>query len=307
MGAARADAPPVGEVLDLLRRELVGADPKALNEAAVSGLIDKLSGQVRRPSEPPPATAPTLADARVVENRFGYARLNGIDAESARALSTAFSRFAANGAIEGWVLDLRSAHGNDFGAVATVADLFLPPDRPILDWGTGMKTSHAKTNAPFSPLAVLVNAGTHGAADALAAALRVDGVALLFGAPTGGQAARFSTFTLSNGDRLEVAVANVKTGDGGVVPLNGLTPDIAVASPGALERRYLEDPYFTEPGTPQGTGRRLNEAELVRERRGGPPPATQTPPTGPKPVRDPVLARALDFLKGVKLLRPASP
>jgi hypothetical protein len=53
---------------------------------------------------------------------------------------------------------------------------------------------------------------------------------------------------------------------------------------------------------------RFNEAELVRERREGPPfdndsaPPRETEPEKPV-VRDPALARALDVLKGLAVVR----
>jgi len=57
---------------------------------------------------------------------------------------------------------------------------------------------------------------------------------------------------------------------------------------------------------------RFNEAELVRERRDGPVTdgdlAGATPAEQDKPVvHDPVLGRALDFLKGLAVVRQTRP
>ena len=93
-------------------------------------------------------------------------------------------------------------------------------------------------------------------------------------------------FPLRNGQRLHIATAPVKFGDGKVLSPQGLKPDIEVAVSLAEERSYVDNPYglqsklFAQAGesgissTPGGTNRsprraRLNEAELVRARREG--------------------------------------
>ena len=105
----------------------------------------------------------------------------------------------------------------------------------------------------------------------------------------------------------------------------GLKPDIAVEVTPADERAYYGD-AFRLPGkgdlsagaglsltnAPGGTNRlarrpRFNEAELVRERREG---LSEGDMTGAKEreaekpmVYDPALARALDLLKGLAVVR----
>ncbi len=81
----------------------------------------------------------------------------------------------------------------------------------------------------------------------------------------------------------------------------------------ADERAYFADAF--RPPTNAAAGNagvasrrvRLNEAELARERREGGPEPTPTRarrPESDKPsVSDPVLARALDLLKGLAVVR----
>jgi hypothetical protein len=112
-------------------------------------------------------------------------------------------------------------------------------------------------------------------------------------------------------------------GDGSSVSSHGLKPDIAVEINSADERAYYADAFKVIPKTnatssslaatnlAATTNRnvrrpRFNEAELVRERREG---ATldldeekEAEPDKPV-VRDPVLARALDLLKGLAVVR----
>ncbi len=133
------------------------------------------------------------------------------------------------------------------------------------------------------PVAILVNGETRGAAAKLAVDLRGKHAGLIFGSST-----------------------DVK-------------PDIAVAVAIEDEKKYLENP-FRNP-TPDGTNSmeatnhllpfvdHTSEADLVRERlRSGsqdepPQAAPAAEPTKPF-IHDPVLARGMDFIRGLAVLHP---
>jgi C-terminal processing protease CtpA/Prc len=193
-----------------------------------------------------------------------------------------------------------------------------------------MMSSTDKEDALTAPVAILVNGQTSGAAEALAMALREAGVALLLGGRTAGQAMVMQEFPLKNGDRLRVGVSPVKLGDGSTMSAGGLVPDIAVQVNPADERMYYLDAFkpaaktstsagatVTATNAAGGTNRparrpRLNEAELVREHKAGADfdtePRIEREPEPEKPVvRDPVLARALDLLKGLAVVRHSRP
>ena len=111
----------------------------------------------------------------------------------------------------------------------------------------------------------------------------------------------------------------------------GLTPDIKVPVPLAEERLFLQDAYRPLPrlsasgsvasvpgnngtnqttvaGTNRTSRRRLNEAELVRMQREGIDldsefvPGRDAGPLRPPVITDPVLARAIDLLKGLSVV-----
>ncbi len=131
-------------------------------------------------------------------------------------------------------------------------------------------------------------------------------------------------YPLSDGERLRIFTAAVQVGDSTLLSAQGLKPDIAVEVSPEDERIYYAD-AFKEPartnlvaasGLPGGTQTagtnrtrrpRFNEAELVRERREGLLPDSDLaagPEAPEKPVvQDPVLARALDVLKGLAVVR----
>ncbi len=162
--------------------------------------------------------------------------------------------------LTGTILDLRFADG----AAANAADYF----------------NHEK-----SPLVVLINSQTRGAAASLAADLRGSGSAVLIG----------STNLPSN-----------------------LSPDIVVAVSADEEKKFQENPFLAGASAPLGAVSPTNllafvdhtsEAELVRKRikdgdDSGDVSSPRAEPAQPV-IRDPALARALDLLKALAVLHPA--
>lgn len=136
-----------------------------------------------------------------------------------------------------------------------------------------------------SPLVILVNSQTRGAAAALATDLR----------------AKFSAVII-----------------GSTNPPGAVVPDIAVATSVEEEKLFQENPFFktgTNVSRPLfGTNNFLafvdhtSEADLVRKRikdgdEDGAPATPRAEPQQPV-VRDPALARAVDLLKALALLHP---
>jgi hypothetical protein len=135
-----------------------------------------------------------------------------------------------------------------------------------------------------SPLVVLVNSQTRGAAAQLAADLRDSASAILIGSTN--------------------------------LPKT-LSPDIVVAVSPEDELKFQEDPFLAAATNPLGMGPTTNllafvdhtsEAELVRKRvkDGEEEGDISTPRSAPpQPViRDPALARATDLLKALAALHP---
>jgi hypothetical protein len=234
-------------------------------------------------------------------------------------------------ALKGIVLDLRNADGMDYAAAADTADLFVSKEMPLLDWGSGLTRSKPKSDAITVPVAVLVNQQTAGAAEALAAILRETDRGLILGAKTAGEATMAQDFPLKNGQRLRIATAAVKLGNGETLSVHGVKPDIQVAVNPQDEKAYLADPFkeLSKPPTllagalftpaagtnaTAGTNRagrgRVSEADLIRERKEGRELDTSEPtlrdlePQKPV-VRDPVLGRALDLIKGLSVIQQA--
>lgn len=324
--AAAGAAPDLSEVLGLLRTHLSGATEAELNQLAVDGLLTRLHGKVSLMSESAaaaPAKTPALAKSSLLESNVAYVRLAGLDAAVPGQLTEALNRFGQTNKLIGLVLDLRFAEGEDYAAAAAVADLFQARQRPLLNWGSGSASSKEKGDAIKLPVSVLVNRETAGAAEALAAVLRETGTALLLGDTTEGSALIAEEFPLKNGQRLRIATTPVKIGDGVPLTTRGVKPDIEVTATLDEERNWLEDPYgvgkpvvvpvsgsSTNPAAAARPGRRArpNEADLVRARRDGVSLDGELPEPrnaeSPRPlIRDATLARAVDLLKGLAVVR----
>ncbi len=314
-----AEAPPFSEVFELIRTNLT-LDAAKLNEMAIEGLVQQLGGRAQFTDQPVTNEAPTdlLPVATTFEGGYGYVRLGEVSGDVATRLASALAKAAATNQLKGLVIDLRFAGGRDFATAAQVMDQFLPGGQKVLDWGEGPFVSTAKTNAFSQPLAVLVNRETRGAAEAVAAGLRHAGVALVLGGTTAGEASLYREFALSNGRRLRLAVTPVLSGDGVPLPAGGVVPDIPVTVRTETERSYLADPFALALGSANlGTNRvaaapkvrkKLTEADLVRARQEGKSVEAVTNASGapvelPRVIRDPVLARAVDLLKGLSVVR----
>ncbi|HEY0456278.1 MAG TPA: S41 family peptidase [Verrucomicrobiae bacterium] len=320
------------EVYDLLRANLAGVDEAELNKAAVAGLISQLSPRVSLVTEAKGSNAASVVEGvlktAIYDQSYAYIRLGKFGKGIEKETQEAFDKLAASNRVRGLVLDLRYSSGDNYAAAAALADWFFTSEQPLLDYGDGLKKSAAKAKAFSLPLTVLVNKKTSGAAEAFTGVLKQAGVGLVLGSTTAGQASIAREFTLKNGQHIRIATTPVKYGDGKPFPLAGIAPDITVEVAADEEKGYFDDafklfakapapvdPHLTTGGKDPVTGtnrpprRRMNEAELVRMTREGQSPETDTVGREPdvlKPmIHDPVLARAIDLLKGLAVVRQA--
>jgi len=330
--AATDETPDFKEVYDLIRAHAAGVNEADLNRAALQGLLAALGPKVSLATNNPPATGPAATllvnKASLFEDGIAYLRIGRVAEGLAREVELAAQRLSATNQLKGLVLDLRYATGSDYAATVATADLFVAKARPLLNWGNGLMSAQEKTNAIQLPVAILVNRETAGAAEALAAVLRATGAGLILGGRTAGQALITKGFPLKTGGELRIATTPVTLGNGAVLSTEGVKPDIDVAVSADDERSYYADAFYTvrktnltasvtgsltnQPGGTNGPRRiRFNEAELVREHREGlerdPVAVEPARPRSPEPeipmVSDPALARALDLLKGLAVVR----
>jgi len=314
--------PDLEQVRQLIRANLAGVTDAELDRHAFDGLLQGLRGKVKLLDAQSgiSAAGPNVIRSVVLDSGIAYLRVRTVAVGLADEVATLCQAMAATNDLKGLVIDLRFAEGEDYLAAATVANLFVADERDLLDWGNGMMKSTAKTNALTWPVAVLVNNETTGSPEALAGLFRETGAGLLLGNATRGAAMTAKEFPLANGQRLRIASLPVKLAGGTALPASGVAPDIQVAVSVADERAYLSDPFkaiarvtTNTTGSVTGTNRvvrrtRTTEADLVRARREGinleeeQAVNREVEPEAPL-IRDPALARAVDLLKGLAVVR----
>lgn len=322
--AAPASPPKFDEVFEIIRTNLGGMSAAEVERAALKALLTHLDGQVVIENSPAPASAqptgPAVSKSAVFDDAYGYVRVSHVSSKLDEALMAEFAKLGGAGKLKGLMLDLRYAGGTDQKAAARTADRFLATERVLLTVDAETQRSTAKTNAIQMPTAILVNRHTRGAAEVLAALLRQNQVGLLIGTGTPGGVRQFKEFTLSTGQLLRIATGETKLGDGQAMPSTGLRPDIAVTVGVEEERAFFAEPYRKLGGMGAGSSAakhaqesaaRLNEAELIRRMKEGQnidaAPVVTAPSVTTPQVRDPALARALDLLKGLAVVRATRP
>lgn len=318
--------PDFQEIYNLVHQHATGLSEAELNRAAVEGLLDTLAPRVSLVTNEAPensrAGVRPVNQARIFEGDIAYVRIARVDPGLAGAIRESYQQLSSTNHVNGIVLDLRYTDGTDYGAAAAAVDLFVNKKQPLLNWKGGVLSSRENSDAIAIPVAALVNHATAGASEALAAMLREAGAGLILGSPTAGAAMVTQDFPLKNGMQLRIASAPITLADGSSLPSSGIKPDIDVTMSEQQERAFYADEFLVVPNTNHVAGAStnleggtnesadhvpFNEAELVREHQAGENPEEQTAKRPPEPkvpvISDPTLARALDLLKGLAVVR----
>jgi len=277
-------------------------------------------------------TSAPLARAEVIDPNIGYIRLADVTEGTPAALDAELKQFA-DAKVIGFVLDLRFADGTNFAAAAAVASRFLSDGQELFTLkssekgvqvfraGSGTRTASSEgTDLTSAPLMLLVNAQTRGSAEALAGALRAQDRGIVIGSQTAGSAAGWEDVKLGDGRTLRIATAKIMLppASGAAQSMdifpNGITPDVAVKIEAQTERNVVLAVSTNEtltvslqPRVKKKGG--LTEAQLVKAFHGqaidGDEPSTDKEHEEEgdiQNVRDVVLQRAVDILKGIRVL-----
>ncbi len=167
----------------------------------------------------------------------GYIRVNLLIDPTKTGVADAVAEFRKDG-VKSIVLDLRDCPGGSFDVAQTVAGSLMSDRRmSILQMAHGKQRS-LKANVsedvktPWTgPVAVIVNKGTAGTAEVLAAAVR-DGVnAQLVGSTTFGDNLQQTYVALQDGSAVTMTTGKYLTPKGGDYQNKGLVPNVVIAAP----------------------------------------------------------------------------
>ena len=254
------------QALELLRSNYV--NPAALSEdklnrATLQGLLERLGGGVAIRQSVLPAEPASPFRAEILDDRIGYIRAGSLDKEHLADFDAALGNFATK-KLGSLILDLRATPpGSDFELTAEFIKRLTPKGKMLF----AVHRPSAKQERMFTSnqdpvfrgvLVTVVDHETAGAAEVVAAVLRVLDNALVIGETTAGEAAEFSELPLRGSKMLRVAVAEIKLPQDLNIFPDGLKPDVAVEVSAADKAELLR------LGLEKGVSGLVFETERVR-------------------------------------------
>ena len=176
-------------------------------------------------------TIPPVTD-KMMDDGIGYIRVDAFTKGKSQEIATKVKGLQKSGAKK-LILDLRNcAEGEESEGIAT-ANLFL--NHGTITYLQGQKYPREAFNADASkditslPVAVLVNKGTAGPAEIVAAAILENARGDVVGDKTFGDGSVQKTIEMQDGSALILSVAKYYTPGGKAIQDNSITPNVLVA------------------------------------------------------------------------------
>jgi carboxyl-terminal processing protease len=194
---------------------------------------------------------PPVSD-KMLEDGIGYIKVDALIKGKAQEIAGKIKSLEKSGAKK-LVLDLRNAsEGEESEGVAT-ANLFL--NHGTITYLQGQKFPRQAFNADPAkavtslPVAVLVNKGTAGAAEIVAAALLENARGDVVGDKTFGEGSVPKTFDLPDGGALILSIAKYYSPSGKAIQETAVTPNVLVAdeTDNAISEDEDAEPAAAEP------------------------------------------------------------
>jgi len=193
---------------------------------------------------------PPVTD-KMLEDGIGYVKVDALTKGKAQEISAKIKSLEKSGAKK-LVLDLRNtSEGEQSEGVAT-ANLFL--NHGTITYLQGQKFPREAFNADAAkavttiPVAILVNRGTAGAAEIVAAAILENARGDVVGDKTFGDGSVQKTIDLPDGGALILSVAKYYSPSGKAIQETAVTPNVLVAD--EIDAAVSDD-EDQEPATPE--------------------------------------------------------
>lgn len=135
--------------------------------------------------------------------------------------------------VDGIILDLRTAKGDDEKAAAKMAGLFMgevPVMRVVETAVDELEIVPGGSAITDAPVVVLISDTTSGTSEAFASAFYENKRGVLIGTPTAGRSRISSRIDLKNGGVLELLNKSVKTGKGNIIDGRGVFPLVCLSN-----------------------------------------------------------------------------
>jgi carboxyl-terminal processing protease len=203
---------------------------------------------VREAVNPPPVQDQTMAD------NVGYIKALTLDKGKAQEIAGKIKSLQARGAKK-LVLDLRNNSEGDEQEGVAVANLFLA--KGMIGYLQGQKVEKVTYNAEPQkkitdlPVAVLVNRGTAGGAELVAAAILDNSRGEVVGDKTFGEGSVQKVLEVPDGSALILSVAKYYTPKGKIIQDTGITPNVVIAAADEAANTIVDDEDGGTPDEPQ--------------------------------------------------------
>jgi len=232
-----------GDILEAIS----GKDTRDLSLAMIQMMLEGAPGSelqvsVVRPRKTVPdkismtrasVTVPPVSEVQYENSTILYLKPVTLDHDHVQMVETKL-KAAQKAGDKKLLLDLRDVAAGDMAEATRLANLFLKSGTIATLEGQKMQkvtftADPAKTLDALAPLVVLVNRGTAGPGELVAAALLDNKRADLVGEKTFGEGAQQKTFELADGAALILSVAKYGSPSGKKFQDEGVTPGVLVA------------------------------------------------------------------------------
>ncbi len=226
-----------------------GKDTRDISLAMIEHMLtgtpgSKLTLAVVRPSKAAPdkidltravISEPPVTDTAYENGSILDLRPELLDREHVNAIEAKLKAAEKSGGAKKVILDLRDVSGDDMKEGIRLANLFLSSGTIATLEGQRFpkQTFTAETSRavdPSTPMVVLVNRGTAGAAELAAAAIADNKRGELVGEKTFGEGGEQKTFDLPDGGAVILTIAKYASPSGKPFESEGVTPSVLVAS-----------------------------------------------------------------------------
>ncbi|MCM8811987.1 MAG: S41 family peptidase [Candidatus Omnitrophica bacterium] len=219
----------------------------------------------------------SVKEAKLVDGQIAYVRIAEFQDGTGRDLKRTMEQLD-KGELDGLILDLRNNPGGLLDVAVEVASVFLPKGSLIVSIKGRIKNQDKEYYAELEnphlefPIVVLINGGSASASEIVAGALRDHERGILMGTKSFGKGSVQTVMPLKDGSAIRLTTSLYYTPSGKTIHGAGLEPDVSV--------NKEQPPAVPEKEQPEIPGEGL-----------------------PEQVADPVVLRAVDLLKGIKVYK----
>jgi carboxyl-terminal processing protease len=303
-------------------------DKKPIMGMTLSEAVDKMRGKVgssvelaiRREGIAEPIFLKITRDvikiksvrSRLEHNDVGYIRITTFNQTTYDGLKKAIEdiKKEANGKLIGYVLDLRNNPGGLLDQAIAVSDAFLEQGEIVSTRGRNddaIKRDNALPGdlAEKLPIVVLINSGSASASEIVSGALQDHRRAVVMGTKSFGKGSVQTVIPTPGDGAMRLTTARYYTPSGRSIQAKGIDPDIVV-EPAKIEQ--IDEIRIGEEDLKGALVNPDNQKKSVT------PDPTINPETGKPKTRDELekdsakqdyqLARAVDLLRGLSLIKP---